>query len=230
MDFFQNHHYRGEIQYNGERFIFEPASEMDTAQLAGMYAGIAIHAGNYREKFDRSSPDSFAKTGGMFVVHNEDSIRLELARGDSFFAVLREPGGKIASSFWVSREEPHMRELIVVRKQKGIAHAMFYTVLRTLEQIGYTHSRCEVYEVLSYKDESGEVELNMLNERSYNMVLAVGGEYIDTAPAFEINLDSLTVAIVPRVFYFDYAALLPGLAQKLETLGMKIIFHEAVKA
>ena len=83
-------HYKGEIIYNGERLRFEPASLQDTGRLAAMYAETAIHAGNYTEWFESTNPNNFERIGGMFIVHDEGSIRKEITGDNSFFAVIKE--------------------------------------------------------------------------------------------------------------------------------------------
>ena len=106
MSCFHHDNYKGEIAYNSEKLRFESAGEQDAGRLAAMYADISIHAGNYRRRLDPSTPDSFEKIGGMFVVHREDSILKEIAGGNSFFAAIKDSGGRIVASLWVSRSDP----------------------------------------------------------------------------------------------------------------------------
>ena len=103
---FRNDNYKGEITYNGERLFFESAGEQDAGRIAAMYADIAIHAGNYRRRLDPCAPDSFEKTGGMFVLHSKNSVLKELAGGSSFFAAIKDYGGKLIAILWVSSSDP----------------------------------------------------------------------------------------------------------------------------
>jgi len=107
MGVFNYKNYRGEINYADKRFMFSCAELNDAGQLAQMYADIAINADNYQTRFDPASTGSFARVGGMFVIHTRESIEAEIKSGDSFFAVLKDNHGDIAASFWVTPQDPH---------------------------------------------------------------------------------------------------------------------------
>ena len=103
------------------------------------------------------------------------------------------------------------RELIVSLQDAPpkIALLMFYSIFVAMERLGYTHSLCEVYKVISYIDKNGEKTINMLNERSFSMTTRAGGEFIDTMPLRSVCFPGLKVNIEAQVFYFDYHKLLP---------------------
>lgn len=107
---FQDKDYRGLIRYPDRALTFGCAGLGDVAQLAALYRAIAVTPANYRVKLNPDHPRNFAHTGGMFLVHDEASIRREILSGKSFFAVAREPGGQIAASFWVSSKDPQFED------------------------------------------------------------------------------------------------------------------------
>jgi len=256
MDTLRYKNYNGEIEYKGSRFLFSRAALSDAGRIARMYQDIAVNAENYKTRLNPASDKSFARVGGMFEIHTMQSIEAEIISGRTFFAVLKDAGGEIVSSFWFSPENKRFEgfsrhsgcecqdcayisalregnavypmELIVsaANRLPGAAHAMFYTIFYIMRQNGYTHSLCDVYCVRGYKDGEKEVELNMVNERSFSMVERTGGNYIGTSSDFEVHIQPIIVRISRKIFCFNYEKILPLLARKLNDIGMNIKFTE----
>ena len=111
MDSLFFEHYKGEIVHSGQRLRFEPAGRQDIGRIAELYAQTAIHSGNYKERFEPFGSNSFERLGGMFAIHSEDSIREELAAGNSFFASIKTDDGNIVAFLWVSDSDPDFLRL-----------------------------------------------------------------------------------------------------------------------
>lgn len=217
------------ISINAEnyRIRFDPSSEQSFARVGGMFE---IHTRESIESEIKSGRSFFAvlkDTDGdiaaSFWVSEEDPHFSEFAP-DTMFGC-RSCQCTLTDALRASKVI-YPRELIVNggRKLPGVSHAMFYTIFTVMRQNGYTHSLGEVYGVRGYKDGKRAVEINMLNERSFNVTAGTGGKYIGDSSEFEVDIGSVTVTIVPRAFCFDYAAMLPGLGQKLTDLGLEISF------
>jgi hypothetical protein len=255
MDFLKRYDYRGEVEYQGNRFEFSAAAPEDADEIAEMYGEIAINAANCNDKLNPGHKDCFSRVGGMFEIHTRESIIKEMNGGRSCFAVVKDSAGRIAACLWFALDDSHFtdfcpggfpgcegcvctmaqalredkvahpRELIVrPGRLHNAAHVMFYTILRTLWQNGYTHSLFEVYGVKGYECEGEHFALDMLNRRSFEMSLATGAKYIGDSPELCVRLGPFSVTISPKVFCCDYAAILSALGQKLEDEGIAITF------
>ncbi len=166
--------YHGKIECGGERFTFMPATVSDVKQIAEMYTDISINEDNFRIKLDPDNEESFARTGGMFEVHNRASIEKEIREKKTFFAVAKNSGGEIAASFWFGGDgkTAHPLELICrPGKLPHAAHVMFYTIFAALAENAYTRSLFEVYAVRGYSFDGQYFPLDMLNRRSFEMSL-----------------------------------------------------------
>ncbi len=219
--------YRGKIEYGGELFAFMPATLEDAAQIAGMYDEISINENNFRTKLDPDNEESFARTGGMFAIHDRESIEKEIRLGKTFFALAKSRAGEIAASFWFGGDgkTAHPLELICrPGKLHNAAHVMFYTIFAALAENGYTSSLFEVYAVRGYSFDGQNIPLDMLNRRSFEMSLSMGAKHMGSLKDFDIPLGRLTVTISPQVFFCDYAEILPKLGQELTAEGLKISF------
>ena len=233
--------YNGAISHNNERFLFRAAMQDDAEELARMYAEISVNKGNYHEKLE-PGPEDFSKTGGMFIIHDKDSILEEMAKSRSLFGIIQSPDGCAAAMLWVSLDDPAFRtykdtdndalifarEIIV--RLNNIPHLtalLFYTVFRTLKTLGYTHSIGEVYKVLEYQDRDGTHHCGMLNERSFRSIMDNGAMHTGKNPVRETVVKSipLIALIEPQIVYFDYGIVLPTLEKKLEKLGIEIAFE-----
>ncbi len=111
-------------------------------------------------------------------------------------------------------------------KLHNAAHVMFYTIFNTLRQNGYTHSLFEVYALRGYRYKGQRFPVDMLNQRSFDMSVGMGGKFIGSLPDFDIRLGQLSVAISPKVICCDYAEVLPALEKKLADTGIKITFGQ----
>ncbi|MCL1806981.1 MAG: hypothetical protein FWG31_04690 [Oscillospiraceae bacterium] len=217
------------ISINTENYQtrFDPSSEQSFARVGGMFE---IHT--------KESIEAEIESGRSFFAVLKDAegtiaASFWVSEEDPHFAGF-DPGAmpgcgscqcKLADALRAGKVI-YPRELIVNggRRLPGISHAMFYTIFTVMRQNGVTHSLGEVYGVRGYKEGGRAAEINMLNERSFHMTAGTGGRYIGDSPGFEVDTGSVTVTILPRAFCFDYAALLPGLGQKLTDLGMEISF------
>jgi hypothetical protein len=230
--------YRGRI---GE-YVLMPAAAGDAEELARMYAGIAITAENYREKLCPGRPGNFKDGGGMFIIHNKESILAEIGR--SLFCLMKDKNGAIAASFWVAESDPafegkgrfdnpdgltvYSRELIVLRHSGdlSVSRIMFYTVSAAMKKLGYARSLGEVYLIAGYEDAEGMHEADMLNERSFRALLNAGWRDLGQNDPRTADIGGVTVFIRPRIVGFDYAVDLPLLEQKLASEGIKAKFIE----
>ena len=58
---------------NGQNICLRPMEEKDIPQVARLYRQIAVTEKNYTDKLSENSPSSFSKTGGMFLIQDEES-------------------------------------------------------------------------------------------------------------------------------------------------------------
>lgn len=107
--------FEGEIIVSDEIIYFCKAQKKDISALAKMYKDIAINSENYQEKFSPQSEERFEKTGGMFIVHDAQSIKAEMEKEDSFFIILTTDSGTMIASLWVTRQDPSFLDFIPER-------------------------------------------------------------------------------------------------------------------
>lgn len=103
--------YCAEADYSSTHISFDEATRNDIPEIAELYRKIAITKQNYNEKFDMKSPNSFSRTGGMYIIHTEETLNEIFDEGKSFIAVARE-NGKIVGSFWVCEYDPHFVDFL----------------------------------------------------------------------------------------------------------------------
>jgi hypothetical protein len=235
--------YRGDIECPGGEYEFCAAGPQDAGELAGMYAAVAITKSNYRQKLMRG-PGDFSETGGMFLIHDKESIVDEMNRNRSLFGVVRNPAGKACAMLWVCAEDPAFdafmldsretlmfaREIIANRENRlSLASIMYYTVFAALKGMGYTHSVGEVYKVLEFEDAGAVYESKLLNERSLQSILKTGAAVLGQNPARRVEVKDIpiTALIEPHIVYFDYSRVLPALERRLLAEGIRVRFKEA---
>ena len=219
------------IYQGGERIRCRKASIPDVPAIAALYREIAVTEENCREKFNKESSSSFEKTGGMFLVMQEEEISMEMKNQDSFWAVLEDYEG-IGGVFWYSarndllrneeeillpedfdrRKLVYPREVIVSSRWKGrkAAQLFYATILKEMMGQGYEYSLCDVYRVTAFQipdsDRIGEViKTSLLNYPSYMSLLGIGAYPLGAGQVKEISLPGYRVWIEPRLFWIEHA-------------------------
>ncbi len=104
--------YKGEIEYNGERFAFMPATLGDVEQLAEMYSDVAITDKNYRVKLNPNHEESYSRTGGILAETTRESIETAIREKSSCFAVIKTLGGRIIACLRLAPHHPQLMEFL----------------------------------------------------------------------------------------------------------------------
>ncbi len=102
--------YCGEIDNNGQRIAFMPATLADVEQLAEMYSEVSINESNYKVKLDPRHGENFSHAGGMFQIHTPESIEKEIREGVTCFGIAKDRTGRIEASMWFGGENPHFED------------------------------------------------------------------------------------------------------------------------
>lgn len=241
MIFENNIKYDGKIIYGKQELIFAKASVDDVKQIAQMYKNISINYDNYRIKLNPQSKDSFINKGGMFIIFNETELKKEILNKHSFWALIKDNENNIIASFWFADNNDYFndykynyegkniypREIIVSDKCKfkDIAKILYYTVFYAMEKLSYTCSICDVYKVIQYEADDKICKTNMVNKKSFKIMLDLKGNYIGTAKVREIRLNKLNIWIEPQIFFFEYKVTLPYYYNIMQKKGIKIIWR-----
>jgi len=188
----------------------QPACKDDIPALALLYDSVKIDKRNYKQRFDPKSKKNFSQTGGMFNALSETDIEEILNDNDSIILTANKDNITVAL-LWISLSDPaltgagptglYFRDIIV--KQKRIFSALIYTSVLVAEQLGYTNSLAEIYNVTGYNDGS-EQDVGILNERSFNAALSAGGEFKTELPPKTVYADGIEYNIVPTVVAFEF--------------------------
>ncbi len=228
--------YSGRFVYNGEEYSYSAAGPEDAEELSHIYATVAITKRNYKEKLNPGHND-FSKTGGMFLIHDKNSILDEISTGRSLFGILQNPEGRITAMLWVSTDDPafrdyrtdyrgtllYAREIIVIQEKLPCAAAlMFYSMFTAMKDLGYTHSIGEVYKALTYSDMDGEHESNLLNERSMGSIHKTGAVLLERNSIRKLAIKNIPIEVLiePQIVLFEYTKVLPVLERKLTAAGI----------
>lgn len=211
--------YRGKVRINGNEYSFCTASEKDIDQIDAMYRSIAVNYNNFDQKLDPECAVNFSETGGMFVVLSRDEIRREIAGEENLWAVIKDNYDNVLGSFWFSEKNGYFngseyewlenvifpREIVVSKtfNNKYIGRLLYYTVIYSMEQGGYTQGICDIYKVVKYKAGDMEKEVSLVNKPSRRLLESIGAEYKGTDKIRKITLDRLTVWIEPQIYYLN---------------------------
>ena len=96
--------YQGEILHHDKRYLFRAARSEDAWDLSRLYSSVAVDKENYEDKLN-SGPADFSKTGGMFIIHDGNSIRDEMKRRRSFFLTIFDTDGHAAVMLKISQTD-----------------------------------------------------------------------------------------------------------------------------
>lgn len=226
----------------------------DIPQIVSLYNQVAITRDNYLVKLNEGEA-SFANTGGMFIINNEETLKRILSL-ESEKLLIGLLNGEICGFIWLTvkgdsseydnisyyplmdsyREilESENRENIISPcgeivaigpSIKGVLSFIFFnSVMKYLDEIGFPYHMGEVYQVLSYDDENGHKDVNLLNEKSYYLLQKSGGVIIGEAESKRIEMDGFTVNIRPKVAFFDTKKCSEITRCHLEEKGWKEIY------
>lgn len=241
MTFKNNIKYNGKIIYDEQELIFSAASIDDAEQIAELYKEISINYDNYKVKLNPESEDSFINKGGMFIIFNEIELKKEILNEHSFWALIKDNKNNIIASFWFADNNDYFndykckyegkniypREIIVSDKYKfkDISKILYYTIFCAMEQLGYTCSICDVYKVVKYEADNEVYKTNMVNKKSFEIMLKLKAHYMGTSKVREIKLDKLNIWIEPQIFFFEYKITIPYYYNVMQKKGIKIIWR-----
>lgn len=115
------------------------------------------------------------------------------------------------------------REVIVVPPAKGgtMVYGLFNCMMTEYAERGIEYMTGECYRVVGYEDHEGYHECNVLNEASFKVLSNTGGIYIGDAPVRKIELDELTVHVIPLVFLWKPADAMKISKELLENKGWR---------
>jgi hypothetical protein len=90
-------------EYGGEQI--QRVEKSDIPAILQLYRSIQITYENYRNVLSPDGDESFRTHGGMFIVHNAESLKAEMANPRSAFHYAKYPGGA-AAMLWTSTYDP----------------------------------------------------------------------------------------------------------------------------
>ena len=231
---------------NGQNICLRPMEEKDIPQVARLYRQIAVTEKNYTDKLSENSPSSFSKTGGMFLIQDEESlpylletntVLLACGEGDKLLGLLvyascgeeLELVELLSGTAEVQRVLQQKRDgflayggEVIVSPDNDASFlflSLFCVMLESLWNNGLKGVCGEVYRVVQYTDRRGSHEADLLNRRSLASLKRIGAKQIGTLPVREIALKGLEVTVEPLVLYFDLAETVPVLRDFLNEKG-----------
>ncbi len=86
-------------QASGRRLVISPMTQADVEPLAVLYRAIQINREVYRRALDPHAPGNFERKGGMFQIHNPESLARLQDDETEYVWVIRD-GRQLLGAFW----------------------------------------------------------------------------------------------------------------------------------
>lgn len=227
----------------------------DIPDVARLYRSIQIDRERCAWAFDPESETSFSRRGGMFLIHNEESLNALLDAPNEFFWVARDAQGTLRGSFWCGLDDAkyhrpetiretvpgaadevcaqmrqgtaYFSKEIIVHATKDLAECFFLIAMRRFLAKGYAYTWGEVYRACWYDDGTGRQAIDMINEASFRMLLRTGCVHVGAFAPFLIHADGFDVSVAAQILRWRLSESVQILAARLKARGTSITEEEA---
>ncbi len=160
----------------GRRLVISPMTQGDIEPLAALYRSVLIGRDAYRCALDPGAPGNFGRKGGMFRIHNLESLARLLDDDTEYVWVVRE-GERLLGAFWCGLADEKYgdpsrilplpgSEDLSHRIAEGISNKTLYfskEILIAPEERGFAlaealiHAGMRFFHARGYRESCGEV-------------------------------------------------------------------------